>query len=83
MTVQDFLNIFRYQKITANFKVEFKLVDYLFKEYKRYKESLKNNEIDSSKDYIASLLLLAYNFENFFYIRNKNGREFRKKKEDI
>ena len=83
LTVQEFLDIFRYEKISPNFKVEFKLVDYLFKEYKKYKENLKNNDIDRSKDYIASLLLLTYNFEKFFYIRNENGREFRKKKLNI
>ena len=65
LTVQNCLDIFRYKQQNPHFKN--KLVEFLNKEYKEFKD-----DITDVKDYIASLLLLAYNFERFFYLRLKN-----------
>ena len=68
LTVQNCLDIFRYKQLNPHFKN--KLVEFLNKEYKEFKD-----DITDVKDYIASLLLLAYNFERFFYLRLKNGEK--------
>ena len=68
LTIQNCLDIFRYKQLNPHFKN--KLVEFLNKEYKEFKD-----DITDVKDYIASLLLLAYNFERFFYLRLKNGEK--------
>ena len=72
LTIQNCLDIFRYKKYNPHFKN--KLVEFLYKEYKEYKD-----DITDVKDYIASLLLLAYNFERFFYLRLKKGEKINEK----
>jgi hypothetical protein len=63
LTIQKCLNIFRYQEQNHHFKN--KLVEFIIKEY----TSIKDNDTEVKKDYIASLILLVYNFERFFYLR--------------
>jgi hypothetical protein len=63
LTIQKCLNIFRYQEQNHHFKN--KLVEFIIKEY----TSIKGNDTEVKKDYIASLILLVYNFERFFYLR--------------
>lgn len=72
LTVHDCLNIFRYEKTNQNSKFKYKLVDFLSEEFT--KQIKKNNDF-SLKDYIASLILLTYNFELFFHRRKKNKKK--------
>ena len=62
LTIQKCLDIFRYKEQNLQFKN--KLVEFLIKEYTNFK-----GNITAKQDYIASLILLAYNFERFFYLR--------------
>ena len=62
LTVQNCLDIFRYKLQNPYFKN--KLFEFLNKEYIEFKDDIINR-----KDYIASLILLVYNFERFFYLR--------------
>jgi hypothetical protein len=56
------LDIFRYEEQNLHFKN--KLVEFLIKQYIEFK-----GDNQYKKDYIASLILLTYNFERFFYLR--------------
>ena len=79
LSVQNCLDIFRY-KIENNY-FNYKLLEFLKEEYK---SQTKNNEekeyIEKCKEYIASLILVSYNFENFFYIRKKKEKKEKQKK---
>ena len=68
LTVQKCLDYFRYKE--KNDKFKYKLVDFLIKEFK-FQTQKKKETISFSKEYIASLLLLTYNFERFFQIKKK------------
>lgn len=78
LTVQKCLDYFRYKEENPRFK--YKLVDYLIKEFASQK---KKGDINFAKAYIASLLLVAYNFELFFQIRKKNSKNNKKKKNKL
>ena len=77
LTVQKCLDYFRYKEENENFK--YKLVDFLIEEFE-FQTKKKGESISFSKEYIASLLLLTYNFERFFQIRKKNSENMKKKK---
>ena len=62
LTIQKCLDIFRYEEQNLHFKN--RLVEFLIKQYKEFKDDIKYR-----KDYIASLILLVYNLERFFYSR--------------
>ena len=62
LTIQKCLDIFRYKEQNLRFKN--KLVEFLIKQYIEFK-----GDNQYKKDYIASLILLTYNFERFFYLR--------------
>jgi len=72
LTIQNCLDIFRYKEQNPHFKN--KLVEFLNKEYIEFKD-----DITDAKDYIASLILLVYNFERFFYLRLKHDYKKREK----
>lgn len=73
LTFQECLDIFRYKKAYKN--CNYRLVDFLFEEFKSQTNEKKNETIPLAKVYIASLLLLAYNYELFFYMRKKNAEK--------
>ena len=66
LTIQECLDIFRYEEQNLHFKD--KLVEFLIKEY-----TVSKDDEEYRKDYIASLILLVYNFERFFYLRLPNS----------
>ena len=68
LTVQKCLDYFRYEEENPRF--DYKLVDYLIKEFESQK--VKEN-INFAKAYIVSLLLITYNFERFFQKKKKNS----------
>ena len=78
MTVKDSLDILTYKKEDKNKKYKEKIFNYVEKEYNINKfnekdaEELGENLEFLKKDYIASLIFLAYNFEEYFL--NKKGR---------
>ena len=80
LTFQECLDIFRYKKAYNN--CNYRLVDFLFEEYKKQTNEKKNETIAWAKVYIVSLLLLAYNYELFFYIRKTNA-EIKEKKKNL
>jgi hypothetical protein len=80
LTVQKCLDYFRYKEENENFK--YKLVDFLIEEFE-FQTKKKGESISFSKEYIASLLLLTYNFERFFQIRKKNSENMKKKKNQL
>ena len=72
ITIQDCLDLFRYEKQNSDFKNN--LVEFLIEEYKL--ETKKNiKDIKDIKDYLVSLILLVYNYERFFYLRKKNSKK--------
>lgn len=75
LTVHDCIEIFRYEKEGRNF--DFKLTDFLIEEFNAQN---KNENQRWLKDYIASLILLTYNIELFFFIRKKNADQKNKEK---
>jgi hypothetical protein len=75
--VQKCLGFFRYEEENPRF--EYKLVDYLIEEFETQKMRESRN---FAKEYIASLLLLAFNFELFFQIK-KNSRNKDKEEKQI
>ena len=80
LTFQECLDIFRYKKAYNN--CNYRLVDFLFEEFKNQTNEKKNENIAWAKVYIVSLLLLAYNYELFFYMRKKNA-EIKEKKKNL
>ena len=79
LSVQNCLDIFRY-KIENNY-FNYKLLEFLKEEYKSQTNDNEEKEyIEKCKEYIASLILVSYNFENFFYIRKKKEKKKSKKK---
>lgn len=84
LTVHDCINIFRYEKEERNF--DFKLTDFLVEEFNA--QNKKKNQF-LLKDYIASLILLTFNIELFFFLRKKNEdqknkeKQKRKKEEEV
>jgi hypothetical protein len=74
---QKCLGYFRYEEENPRF--EYKLVDYLIEEFETQKMRESRN---FAKEYIASLLLLAFNFELFFQIK-KNSRNKDKEEKQI
>ena len=79
LSVQNCLDIFRY-KIENNY-FNYKLLEFLKEEYKSQTNDKKEKEyIEKCKEYIASLILVSYNFENFFYIRKKKEKKEKQKK---
>lgn len=80
LTVQNCLDYFRYKEENEKFK--YKLVDFLIEEFE-FQTQKKEESISFSKEYIASLLLLTYNFERFFQIRKKNSENMKKKKNQL
>ena len=90
LTVQKCLDYFRYKEENPRFK--YKLVDFLVEEFesqKKKKEKSQNDKkkeiISFSKQYIASLLLLTYNFERCFQIKkiNEENRNKNKNKRNL
>ena len=77
LTIQNCLDIFRYKEKNNIFK--YKLLDFLKEEY-NYQISIKKENSEICGEYIASLILVSYNFENFFYIRKKKERKEKKEK---
>ena len=71
LTFQDCLDIILYKKEDPNKRFTKKLIDFLNCHYKKL-----NCDIITKKDYIASLLLLGYNFKRLFSL--KPIRAFRK-----
>lgn len=80
LTVQKCLDYFRYKEENEKFK--YKLVDFLIEEFE-FQTQKKKESISFSKEYIASLLLLTFNFERFFQIRKKNSENMKKKKNQL
>ena len=79
LSIQNCLDIFRY-KIENNY-FNYKLLEFLKEEYKSQTNGNEEKEyIEKCKEYIASLILVSYNFENFFYIRKKKERREKTKK---
>lgn len=74
LTIQDCLDIFRYK--CKDKKIEINLNAFLIQEYNNFlvKDNKSNSEkIKLKKDYIASLLLIIYNFERAFFLKLKRG----------
>ncbi len=78
LTVKDTLDILTYKKNYENDKFKEKIFDYALKQYNNNKFDEKDavelgeNLEFLKKDYVASLIFLAYNFEEYFL--NKKGR---------
>lgn len=80
-TVQDCLDIIRYKKEDKTGKFSKKLIEFIIDESKKFqkvkfqgKQITDNEEIKRiKKDYIRSLLLLAFNLERFYYLRDSRG----------
>ena len=83
LTVKDSIDILTYKKEDKYNKYKIKIFDYAAKEYEKFKiDEKKAQEFGEDleflkKDYIASLILLAYNFEEYF--ARKKGRTTSKK----
>ena len=77
LTLEDCLDIFVYKREDINNIFENKLIEFLNKVHK----DLKYEEDSVKKDYIAAMILLAYNFKRLFYLKQR--RLFRKKKQKI
>ena len=84
LTFQDCLDIITYKKVYDDKKSEKfdkKLIEFLYKVYGEIKinDNEKDKEEEIKKDYIAAMLLLAYNFKRLFFI--KESRDFRSDKD--
>ena len=84
LTFQDCLDIITYKKVyddKKSDKFDKKLIEFLYKVYGEIKinDNEKDKEEEIKKDYIAALLLLAYNFKRLFFI--KESRDFRSDKD--
>ena len=83
LTVKESIDILTYKKEDKYDKYKIKIFDYAAKEYEKFKiDKKKAQEFGEDleflkKDYIASLILLAYNFEEYF--TRKKGRATSKK----
>ena len=83
LTVKESIDILTYKKEDKYDKYKIKIFDYAAKEYEKFKiDKKKAQEFGEDleflkKDYIASLILLAYNFEEYF--ARKKGRATSKK----
>ena len=83
LTVKDSIDILTYKKVDKYNKYKIKIFDYAAKEYEKFKiDEKKAQEFGEDleflkKDYIASLILLAYNIEEYF--ARKKGRKKKKK----
>ena len=75
LNVQKCLDYFRYEEENPRF--EYKLVNFLIEEFEKQKMKESKN---FAKEYIASLLLLTYNFELFFQIKKRKSENKDKKK---
>lgn len=73
LKMKKYLDIFRYKEKNEEIikSLNYKLIDFLKEEYKKYQ----------NKEYIAGLLLAAYNYENFFIKRFKGKKKERNKKD--
>jgi hypothetical protein len=84
LTFQDCLDIITYKKVyddEKSDKFDKKLIEFLYKVYGEIKinDNEKDKEEEIKKDYIAAMLLLAYNFKRLFFI--KESRDFRSEKD--
>ena len=84
LTFQDCLDIITYKKVyddKKSDKFDKKLIEFLYKVYGEIKinDNEKDKEEEIKKDYIAAMLLLAYNFKRLFFI--KESRDFRSDKD--
>ena len=84
LTFQDCLDIITYKKIyddENSDKFDKKLIEFLYKVYGEIKinDNEKDKEEEIKKDYIAAMLLLAYNFKRLFFI--KESSDFRSDKD--
>ena len=84
LTFQDCLDIITYKKVyddKKSDKFDKKLIEFLYKVYGEIKinENEEDKEEEIKKDYIAAMLLLAYNFKRLFFI--KESRDFRSDKD--
>ena len=84
LTFQDCLDIITYKKVyddEKSDKFDKKLIEFLYKVYGEIKinDNEKDKEEEIKKDYIAAMLLLAYNFKRLFFI--KESRDFRSDKD--
>ena len=84
LTFQDCLDIITYKKVyddEKSDKFDKKLIEFLYKVYGEIKinDNEKDKEEEIKKDYIAAMLLLAYNFKRLFFI--KESRYFRSDKD--
>ena len=84
LTVQDIIDILTYKKDDKDNMYKEKIFDYAAKEYEKFKideEKAKEFGEDSEflkKDYIASLIFLAFNFKEYFL--NKKARTIKERK---
>lgn len=84
LTFQDCLDIITYKKVyddKKSDKFDKKLIEFLYKVFDEIKidKDEKDKEEEIKKDYIAAMLLLAYNFKRLFFI--KESRDFRSDKD--
>ena len=84
LTFQDCLDIITYKKVyddKKSDKFDKKLIEFLYKVFGEIKinDNEKDKEEEIKKDYIAAMLLLAYNFKRLFFI--KESRDFRSDKD--
>lgn len=84
LTFQDCLDIITYKKVyddEKSDKFDKKLIEFLYKVFDEIKidKDEKDKEEEIKKDYIAAMLLLAYNFKRLFFI--KESRDFRSDKD--
>ena len=74
LTFKDCLKMFTYQYKDKRFSIN--LCDFLIKEYKNFKIDDNISDIEKiklKKNYIATLLLIAYNFERVFFLKLRRG----------
>ena len=84
LTFQDCLDIITYKKVyddEKSDKFDKKLIEFLYKVFGEIKidDNEEDKEEEIKKDYIAAMLLLAYNFKRLFFI--KESRDFRSDKD--
>jgi len=86
LTFQDCLDIITYKKVyddekSDKFDKKLIVIEFLYKVYGEIKinDNEKDKEEEIKKDYIAAMLLLAYNFKRLFFI--KESRDFRSDKD--
>ena len=84
LTVQEIIDILTYKKEDKGNMYKEKILDYAAKEYEKF--TMENDKIEKigedfeflKKDYIASLIFLAFNFKEYFL--NKKARTIKERK---